>query len=225
MLKNKKAMLFDLDGTLVDSMWMWKNIDMVYLSRHGKELPETLQHEIEGMSFTETAGYFKKRFSLNDSVETIKDEWLFMARDKYLHETPLKDGVFEFIMEMQKKDIRMGIASSNSRELVEAILKVHGLEECFSSVHTCCDVKRGKPEPDIYLLVAEELDADPAQCLVFEDIPAGILAGKRAGMQTCAVWDAYSVNQDEQKKSLADYYIHTYRDILEGNYEVLNTCL
>ncbi len=119
----------------------------------------------------------------------------------------------------------MGIASSNSRELVEAILKVHRLEECFSSVHTCCDVKSGKPEPDIYLLVAGELDVDPRQCLVFEDIPAGIMAGKRAGMQTCAVWDAYSVSQDEQKKNLADYYIHTYRDILEGSYEVLNTCL
>ncbi|UWP59649.1 HAD family hydrolase [Ruminococcus gauvreauii] len=225
MLKDKKAMLFDLDGTLVDSMWMWKDIDFEYLSSRGKELPDTLQHEIEGMSFTETAGYFKKRFGLKDSVDTIKEEWLFMARDKYLHETPLKDGVFEFIMDMQKKDIRMGIASSNSRELVEAILKVHRLEECFSSVHTCCDVKSGKPEPDIYLLVAGELDVDPRQCLVFEDIPAGIMAGKRAGMQTCAVWDAYSVSQDEQKKNLADYYIHTYRDILEGSYEVLNTCL
>ncbi len=225
MLTNKKAMLFDLDGTLVDSMWMWKEIDREYLGRHKKELPRTLQREIEGMSFTETACYFKQRFNLGDAVDTIKEEWLCMARDKYLHETPLKEGVFEFITDMRGKGIRMGIASSNSRELVESILKVHKLEECFTSVHTCCDVKSGKPEPDIYLLVADELGAQPDECLVFEDIPAGILAGKRAGMQTCAVWDAYSVDQDVQKKSLADYYIHTYRDILEGNYEVLNPCL
>lgn len=224
MLKNKKAVLFDLDGTLVDSMWMWKEIDIEYLNRHGKELPDNLQHEIEGMSFTHLARYFKERFELKDSVETIKEEWLCMARDKYLYETPLKEGVSEFIKDMQEKDIRMGIASSNSRDLVEAILKVHHLEDCFSSVHTCCDVKSGKPEPDIYLLVADELGAEPGDCLVFEDIPAGLLAGKRAGMQTCAVWDAYSIDQDVQKKSLADYYIHTYRDILEGNYEVLNSC-
>ncbi len=77
MLKDKKAMLFDLDGTLVDSMWMWKDIDFEYLSSRGKELPDTLQHEIEGMSFTETAGYFKKRFGLKDSVDTIKRRMAF----------------------------------------------------------------------------------------------------------------------------------------------------
>ena len=70
-LENKKAMLFDLDGTLVDSMWMWKQIDIEYLGRFGYECPPQLQKEIEGMSFTETAAYFKKRFCLKETVDEI----------------------------------------------------------------------------------------------------------------------------------------------------------
>ena len=144
-----------------------------------------------------------------------------MARDKYIHETPLKEGAREFIRWAHKRGIRMGIASSNSRELVETILKVHKIDPYFDSIHTCCDVAKGKPAPDIYLLVAEELGVSPEHCLVFEDIPAGILAGRHAGMATCAVWDRYSIPQDEEKRAIADYYIHTYHDILNGNFEVL----
>ena len=221
MWKDKKAIIFDLDGTVVDSMWMWKDIDIEYLAIYGYELPETLQIEIEGMSFTESAIYFKERFHIPDSVEEIQKKWLDMARDKYLNETPLKEGIDDFIRIVYENGIRMGIASSNSRELVETILKVHKIDHYFDSIHTCCDVKKGKPAPDIYLLVAEELGALPGECLVFEDIPAGLMAGKNAGMETCAVWDAYSIPQDDDKRAIADYYIHTYYDAIDGNFEVL----
>ena len=83
LLKDKRAVLFDLDGTLVDSMWVWRNIDIDFLSAIGKELPDDLQKEIEGMSFTETAEYFKKRFGIKDDVEDIKAHWNRMAYDKY----------------------------------------------------------------------------------------------------------------------------------------------
>lgn len=221
MLKNKKAVLFDLDGTLIDSMWMWKQIDIDYLARHQCELPETLQYEIEGMSFTETAAYFKQRFAIADAIEVIQNEWLLMARDKYLNETPLKEGALQFIHYLQEQDIKLGIATSNSRELVRDVLAVHNLTDAFSAVFTCCDVPRGKPEPDIYLFVAQHLGVNPKECLVFEDIPKGLTAGKRAGMQTCAVWDQYSIEQDDEKRKLADYYIHTYNDVINGTYEVL----
>ena len=82
MLKNKKAVIFDLDGTLVDSMWMWKAIDIEYLGRFGIELPATLQKDIEGKSFSETAVYFKETFKLPDSLEKIKSDWNRMAYDK-----------------------------------------------------------------------------------------------------------------------------------------------
>ena len=89
MLQNIKAVLFDLDGTLVDSMWMWKDIDIEYLGKRGIALPESLQKDIEGMSLTETATHFKTRFQLPETLEEIKKEWMDMARDKYCHQVPL----------------------------------------------------------------------------------------------------------------------------------------
>lgn len=221
MLENIKAVLFDLDGTLVDSMWMWKDIDIEYLGKRGFDLPGELQKDIEGMSLTETATYFKNRFELPESLEEIKKEWVDMARDKYCHQVPLKPGAKEFLLYLKEHQIRTGIASSNGIELVHAVLQAQGVDQYLDSVHTCCDVKRGKPNPDIYLLVAEELDVKPEECLVFEDIPMGILAGKRAGMRTCAVEDVFSRDQMNEKRQLADYYIQDYYDVLQERYEVL----
>ena len=82
MIEQKKAVIFDLDGTLMDSMWMWTDIDIEYLGRYGYELPPDLQNEIEGMGFTETATYFKNRFRLPQPLEEIKKEWNRMAYDK-----------------------------------------------------------------------------------------------------------------------------------------------
>lgn len=219
MIENKKAMLFDLDGTLVDSMWMWKEIDILYLSKIGKKLPHDLQTEIEGKSFTETAAYFKERFSIEESIREIKEIWLSMARDKYLYEVPLKSGVKEFLDYLKEQKIKAGICSSNSVELVNAVLSAHNIEGYFEQVFTCCEVKRGKPAPDIYLKAAQDLQVAPECCMVFEDITAGILAGKHAGMTTCAVEDDYSRHQEAEKRQLADYYIYNYFDILDGSYE------
>ena len=80
-INQKKAVIFDLDGTLVDSMWMWKAIDIEYLARYDLECPDDLQREIEGMSFSETASYFKRRFGLGDSLDEIKDAWVRMSID------------------------------------------------------------------------------------------------------------------------------------------------
>lgn len=213
MLENIKAVLFDLDGTLVDSMWMWEDIDIEYLGRYGYELPPELQKDIEGMSLSETAVYFKERFSIPESLEEIKSTWMDMARDKYTNKVPLKPGAREFLVWLRQQGIRTGIASSNGIELVETVLKAQGIQEYLESVHTCCEVPKGKPAPDIYLLVAKTLGVKPEECLVFEDVPMGILAGKNAGMRVCAVEDTFSANQREEKKELADYYIESYDEI------------
>ena len=182
-----KAVLFDFDGTLADSMWMWDDIDIEYLGSRGIALPDTLQKEIEGMSFSETAIYFKETFHLDDSLEEIKADWNRMAMDKYIHEVPLKTGVLEFLQLLKSDGIRMGIATSNSRELVDAALESLAIQDFFQTVTIGCEVAAGKPSPDIYLKVAERLQVCPEECLVFEDVPAGILAGKRAGMPVIAV--------------------------------------
>lgn len=213
-LNDVDAVIFDLDGSLVDSMWIWHDIDVEYLGRFGLECPVDLQKSIEGMSFSETAVYFKERFALPDSLEQIKNDWNAMAWDKYLYEVPLKDGAESFLEYCKLHGIKLGIATSNSRELVEGIAKVHGLDSYFECIMTGCDVKRGKPAPDIYLAVADFFKVNPSRCLVFEDIVPGIMAGKSAGMMTCAVWDAYSVYQEKEKAEMADYYIKDYRGLI-----------
>ena len=214
MLQDIKAVIFDLDGSLVDSMWIWRDIDIAYLGRFGIELPEELQTEIEGKSFSETAVYFKERFQIPDSLEQMKEEWNKMAWDKYMYEVMLKPGADVFLKYCIEKGIKLGIATSNSRQLVEAVADARGFGKNFDCIMTACEVEKGKPSPDIYLAVADKLGVDPANCLVFEDITPGIMAGKNAGMRVCAVEDDYSMHQMEEKKALADYYIKDYYEIM-----------
>ena len=133
-----------------------------------------------------------------------------MAWDKYEKEVPLKPGIPEFLEGCSKHGIKLGIATSSSRQLVENIVSVHKLRDYFSCIMTGCDVAHGKPSPDIYLAVADALKVDPKRCLVFEDIIPGIQAGKNAGMKVCAVEDAYSLQEKESKQALADYYINDF---------------
>jgi haloacid dehalogenase superfamily, subfamily IA, variant 3 with third motif having DD or ED len=213
-IHNKKAFLFDLDGTLVDSMWIWESIDVEYLDRFGLELPEDLHSCIEGMSFSETAQYFKERFSIPDTLEKMKSDWNRMAWEKYTQEVPLKSGIREFLRYHRARGVKMAVATSNSRELAEAVIAVHGLTDTFDVIVTGCDVAHGKPFPDVYLEAAVRLGVDPSECLVFEDVVAGIQAGRSAGMEVAAVEDAYSLYQERQKKELADLYIADYQELL-----------
>ncbi len=215
MLRNINAVLFDLDGSLVDSMWIWKDIDREYLGRFNIPLPEDLQSSIEGMSFSETAVYFKEHFPIPDSIEQMKSDWTQMARDKYLHEVPLKNGADRFITYCADHDIRLGIATSNERSLVEGVLQSLGVSRYFTCIVTGCEVKRGKPSPDVYLEAARQCGVAPESCLVFEDIIPGIQAGKAANMKVCAVHDLYSLHQTREKQELADFYIHDYEDVMK----------
>ena len=221
--KNKiKLVAFDLDGTLVDSMWIWPAVDVEYFEKYKLEVPEGFYEEMEGRSYSELAQLFYDTFpTLNCSVEKIKQDWYDMSYEKYIHEVPLKPGAYEMITALRENGVKFGIATSNSRELVDATLQALHVEHLFDSVHTACEVKAGKPEPDVYLLVAEDLQVDVKKCLVFEDIPKGIMAGKNAGMQVCAIYDETSKCQDERKRELADYYIKDYYDIINSTYEVL----
>lgn len=216
MLNNKEAVLFDLDGTLVDSMWMWRDIDEEFLTQRGIALPEDLQSAIEGMSFTETAVYFKEHFGLTESVDELKNIWNAMAMDKYKHSVPYKDGAREFLKYLKENSIKTGIATSNSPELVDAVLTALDMKNYIDVIVTACSVEHGKPWPDVYLKAAELLEVAPDKCLVFEDISAGIMAGKKAGMEVCAIWDEYSNDQDDEKRAFADYYVKSYNEIKRG---------
>ncbi|MCI8416161.1 MAG: HAD family phosphatase [Lachnospiraceae bacterium] len=221
MLEQITTVLFDLDGTLVDSMWMWKEIDLEYLGGLNLPVPEELSHQIEGMSFSETAIYFKETFHLTESLEEIKAMWISMAMEKYSHQVRFKPGAQSFLRELKKRGIKTGICTSNGRELLHAVMDSLDIAPYMDCVMTACEVPAGKPAPDIYLAVAKKLGADPSQCLVFEDVPRGIEAGLSAGMTVCAVEDAYSLDQREVIRSLAHYYIQSYDQVLNGTYEQL----
>lgn len=222
MLTDKDAIIFDFDGTLADSMWIWTSIDDDYLNKYKLKKPEHFHEAMEGMSYREAAQYFLRVFpQLPYTIEEIMQEWSEMANEKYFTQVFLKDGAREFLSHIKERGMKTGIATSNAREIVVDTLEVMGVSGYFDSIHSACEVAAGKPSPEIYLLVAKELGVAPERCLVFEDVPMGILAGKNAGMQVCAVEDEFSRSQLARKKELADYYIENYYDILNQTYEVL----
>lgn len=214
MIKNIKACIFDLDGTLVDSMWMWPDIDREYLNRFGIEYDDNLKNEIDGISFHETAVYFKNKFGISDSVEKICKDWEDMAYDKYKYEVKEKPGCKKFLEHLRSKDIKMGIATSNNRSMVDVVLESLNMKDFFEVITTSDEVKRGKPAPDVYLTTANLLNVEPKNCLVFEDVVAGIMAGKSAGMKVCAIEDDFTKEVRQKKKELSDYYIVDYSELL-----------
>ena len=220
MLRGKKAVIFDMDGSLVDSMWIWPEVDRIYMEKYGLKQPADFHKAIEGKSYTETAQYFVDTFhDLHRSVDQVKEEWKEMTMELYSTKVLPKPGAVDFLKAMRQKGVLLGIATSNDRVLAEAALKAQGIFGYFDSVRTSCEVAAGKPAPDVYLKVAEDLSVSPSSCLVFEDVPNGILAGKNAGMEVCAVDDVFSRPDEQEKKRLADYFIHDFYEIRDNTYE------
>ena len=145
--KQINAIIFDFDGTLVDSMNLWHQIDVDFLGRRGLACPEDLSMSISGKSFTETAEYFKERFQLSDSIENIKAEWDVMSRNAILYEIGFKPGVLPFLSWVYAHEIPMSIATSNTRSTLELFLPQYGLEGYFHSLHFTCEVAGENPIP------------------------------------------------------------------------------
>lgn len=222
MLTNTKAVLFDMDGTLIDSMGVWKEIDMNYLEKYNLPMYEDLQRDISGMSFIQTAHYFKEKYKILESVEEIMETWNAMAFDKYATEVELKPGAFLFLKELRKKGIKTAICTSNSRYLTDTVLKAQKIQDYIDLILTAKEVPNGKPAPDIYQRASEILKVPAEKCLVFEDVYMGVLAGKNANMKVCAVEDPHSVYEQNAIRKEADFFIRNYDQIFEKTYEVLS---
>ena len=221
MIEQIQAVIFDIDGTLVDSNGMWHEIDIEYFNSLEVPMPPTLHEDIAGMSFTEVAIYFKETFHIDDkSIDDIKLDWIRMAFEKYLYEIQAKPGAKEYIRFLKENGIKIGCATSNDRRLAEAALTPHGFMGKVDVVRTACEVAKGKPAPDIYLLVAKELGVSPEHCLVFEDIPNGMKAGKSAGMTVIGIKDEASAKDLDEILSICDAYADDFYDLLEGRIEV-----
>lgn len=216
MLENVKACIFDLDGTLIDSMGLWEGVDEEYFSMHNIPLPDDYQKMIDGMSIVEIAVFTKEKYGFKESVEEMLDQWNKMAYRKYAHEIQAKPGANEFLLKCKEKGLKIGVATSNSIPLYNAVANNLKFNEVVEVVVTGEDVKNGKPDPESYLKVAQKLNVNPKDCLVFEDLVVGIKAGLAAGMKTCAVFDKYSIDQDEERRKQADYYINDFNDVIKA---------
>jgi beta-phosphoglucomutase-like phosphatase (HAD superfamily) len=192
-----KAVIFDLDGTLIDSMHIWRQVDREFLGKRGIDVPEDLfAHMPLGNSYIQTAQYFKDRFLLPDSVESIMDEWTALVCRHYESDIALKDKVRDVIEWLVGLNIIIGMGTSNSYDLAVAALRQHSLLNYFRTIVTGCRELRGKPFPDIYLKAAQELEAKPEECIVIEDTLSGIRAANSAGMYSISIYDSDS---DEQR--------------------------
>lgn len=213
MLTNIKAAIFDMDGTLIDSMWIWRKIDIDFLKERGIDFPEDLRENIEHLSFVEVAKYFKDRFQLNESIEEIMTIWNNMALKEYRDNVPLKPGVKEYLSFLKRSGIKIALATSNSHLLLETALKRNNVYDYFDVITTTNEVSRGKDFPDVYLLAAQKLGVSPSECIVFEDILPAVMGAKAAGMKVVGVHDDYSNDFIEDIKTAADYYILKYSEI------------
>jgi len=218
MFTNINTILFDLDGTLVDSSFVWHQIDIDFMNERGLDYSaDAYQKEIEGKSMRETAVHTIERFNLQNeyTVDTLVDHWNEMAFDMYKDKVMLKPGAKEFLKYLHENGFKTSICSSNSYFLVETVLKARGIDKYINTIFTCNEVGRGKPAPDVYLAAADKLESTPAQCMVFEDVIPGIMAGKAAEMTTVAMWDDASAYCWDEKVELANYNYKDYFEILE----------
>lgn len=215
MLKNIEGIIFDLDGTLIDSMWVWEKIDIDFLKKYNIEMPKNLQKDIEGLPFYETAIYFKNTFNLPQSLEDIMSEWHDMVIYYYKNIIPLKNGVLDFIKYLKTKNLKLSIATCNSLLLTELIMKRTKLYSYFDGIVTGDEenINKNKAFPDIFLRAAKKINVEPSKCLVFEDTLTGITGAKKAGMKVFGVYDDFSKLYKNKIIEATDGFIEKYNDI------------
>ncbi|MCR4612319.1 MAG: HAD family phosphatase [Lachnospiraceae bacterium] len=215
MLQNIKAVIFDVDGTLLDSNGVWQEIDEEFMEERDLDLTEDFQKEIDGMSFHQVAEYCHDTFNFEETPEELMDIWHDMARNEYTYNVKAKPGAKDFADFLKKNNIKMAIASSNSHELIDPGLKNNELYHHMDLFYTASNIGEAKDNPKIYQNIAKELGVEPEECLVFDDIIPVINAVNDAGMRSCVVLDQRSVDiyGKEALIECADYHINDFREI------------
>jgi len=209
-----QAVIFDLDGTLIDSMGLWVIIDQEFLSRRGITMPDDYVQTVKTMSFADSSRYTIERFALSDTADMVIQEWMDMAVFAYANKVPLKPGVLSYLQFLQKNRIKIGLATTNTVLLYEPVLRNNGVYDYFSSFTTIKEVSKDKGHPDIYLLAARKLGADSRSCMVFEDTLLGVTGAKKAQMKVIGVFDAHSAADKEQIMEQADIYIYAFEQMM-----------
>ena len=207
-----KGIIFDVDGTLLDSMHIWGELGKRYLSSVGIEAKPGLAKILFPMSLDESSEYLKNEYNLPDTVEQITEDTIKILSDFYRYEAAPKPGALEFVKKMQNRNIPMAIATSGDRRILDAALERLGVSNCFTTILTCSDLKTSKRTPAIYLRAAELIGAKPEETAVFEDVLHAIMAAKSAGFITYAIEDRFSEQDSNEIKQTADFYLQDFSD-------------
>lgn len=206
-----KGAIFDVDGTLLDSMEIWDTLGEDYLKSLGFSPKENLNETFKNMSLHQAAEYYISEYGVPLSVDEIMNGVNAMIENYYCHNALLKRGVLEFLKKLHEYGVKMCIATATDRPFIESALKRCGIRKYFSEIFTCNSVGHGKDEPFIYREALKALGTDRTNTVVFEDALYAAKTAKSDGFITVALYDVHEKNADKLK-AIADCYITDYRN-------------
>ncbi len=213
-MKEFKGAIFDLDGTILDSMWVWEQVDVNFLGNRGISVPKDYAKEISAMNIMTAAEYTIARFGLPETAEQVAAEWYGMAMKEYAEDVQLKTGAREYMAYLKAKDVKLAVATSSPRELFLPCLENNEIFEFFDVIVTTMEVERGKDFPDVYEEAARRISLKPSECMVFEDILKGIKAAKRGGFYVVALEEDHAIEDRQEIKQVSHKYIKDFEEMM-----------
>ena len=230
---NKKYFIFDIDGTLLDSMPMWTQVDRAVLSELGLDVPaEEIKNFRDSIIYSSQhiAGdiymaYYEaliNLFDLDMTVEKFRDKRRSMAKFISVNELDYKDGADMLLKKLKDAGKKIGVVTTTTKRQYEIyenesinILKKAPLKKYIDKKVVCEDVERKKPDPEAYLKILDLLECDAKDCIVFEDSLNGVIAAKDAGLEVVAIYDESAKNEQEVIAKIADYQIDSFVDFIK----------
>lgn len=213
----KRAAIFDLDGTLVDSMWVWDFLMIDFLKRYGLDAPPHVRKEVTHMSLVQSSIYVQQYFRLPMTAEEILEEWRQMVYTAYAEKIQLKKGAKAYLERLKEEGVKIGLATSCDSTLCEACLIKNRIKPYFDAITYADEVGIGKKSPDIYIECLKRLGCAPQDAVLFEDILTALRTGKSIGMKTVAVEDARAAAERDLLMKEADWYIRDFEELIKAN--------
>lgn len=210
-----KAAIFDLDGTLLDSVYVWSKVDREFFACRGMDVPEDYARAISGMSYRATAVYTKERFELPESIEEIENEWTATALNEYTNHVQLKKGAYNSLVNLKNQGVRLCVATSNRAELIMPCLRRCGVADMFEFILTTDEAGvTGKSDGELFRMCAERFGMEYKDCGVFDDTLSAIMGAKKLGMKAYCTIDPDSTHDLAIIEKLADSCAPTIPELL-----------